>query len=116
MANKTRPINLKLRVDEAEHKLIKYIAKENGMTIQDYLLQSALHKQIIIKKIPTNELKELMIEMKRQGNNLNQLTKRLNERGYIDYRQELPRLFEEVKQTWQQLRQLNEALQNWVKS
>lgn len=115
MANKTRPINLKLRVDDAEHKLIKYIAKENGMTIQDYLLQSALNKEIVIKKIPTDELRELMLEMKRQGNNLNQLTKRLNERGYVDYRQELPRLFEEVKQTWQQLRLLAKELQNWVK-
>lgn len=116
MANKTRPINLKLRVDEAEHKLIKYIAKENGMTIQDYLLQSALHKQIIKKEIPTDELKELLLEMKRQGNNLNQLTRRLNERGFIDYKQELPQTLLGVREAWQQLRQLNEALQNWVKS
>ena len=37
-----------------------------------------------------NGLKEIYPELKRQGNNLNQRAKKLNENGYVDYKQELP--------------------------
>lgn len=51
-----------------------------------------------------------MPELKRQGTNLNQIAKRLNERGYIDYKKELPTVLDEVKMVWQSLRQYLQKL------
>lgn len=42
--------------------------------------------------IDTSVMKETLVELQRQGNNLNQLTKKLNERGFVDYKGELPTL------------------------
>ena len=53
----------------------------------------------------TDGIKELLPELKKQGANLNQLTKKLNERGYVDYKQELPQLEKELKDIWQLLKQ-----------
>ena len=49
----------------------------------------------------TDGIKEIVPELKRQGANLNQIAKRLNERGYIDYKKELPTVLDEVKMVWQ---------------
>ena len=54
--------------------------------------------------------KEIVPELKRQGANLNQIAKRLNERGYIDYKKELPTVLDEVKMVWQSLRQYLQKL------
>ena len=50
-------------------------------------------------------LKEIYPELKRQGNNLNQIAKKLNENGYVDYKQELPNTMKEVREVWQLLKQ-----------
>ena len=38
-------------------------------------------------------------------NNLNQIAKKLNENGYVDYKQELPNTMKEVREVWQLLKQ-----------
>ena len=50
-------------------------------------------------------LKELIPEMKKQGTNLNQVAKKLNENGYVDYGNVLAGTLQEVKETWQSLKQ-----------
>lgn len=60
----------------------------------------ALNKKII----NMDGLKEIFPEMKRQGVNLNQIAKKLNERQFVDYDQELGSTLKEVKETWQSLR------------
>ena len=52
-----------------------------------------------------------MPELKRQGANLNQLVKKLNERGFIDYKKELPETLGEVRAIWQLLRQYLQKLE-----
>lgn len=85
--------------EEEAEKLQKQIEK-SGLSQQEYLLKCALNKPII----NTDGIKELVPELKKQGNNLNQLTKKLNERGFVDYKQDLPQL-KELKEIWQLLRQ-----------
>ena len=109
MANKSRPIKLTVRVNEDEHKQIKDFSHALNLSIQEYLLQVLKFKTPQSKKMP-DELKEIYKELKMQGNNLNQLTRKLNERGYIDYKNELPQLEKELIKTWQSLRRYLEEL------
>lgn len=101
MANKTRPKQLSFRVSEEEYKQLQKKISESGKNQQEYILSCVLEKPIV----NTDGIKELLPEMKRQGNNLNQIAKKLNESGYVDYKQELPKTMKEVREVWQLLRQ-----------
>lgn len=89
------------RLSKEEAKELQKKIEKSGISQQDYILKSVLNKPIT----NTDGIKELIPELKRQGANLNQLVKKLNEKGYIDYKQELPQLEKELKEIWQQLKQ-----------
>lgn len=99
--NKSRPKQVMFRLSEEEVKELQKKIEKSGISQQDYILKSVLNKPIT----NTDGIKELIPELKRQGANLNQLVKKLNEKGYIDYKQELPQLEKELKEIWQQLKQ-----------
>lgn len=101
MANKSRPKQVMFRLSEEEAEKLQKKVEQSGMSQQDYILKAVLEKPIT----NTDGIKEIVPELKRQGANLNQLTKKLNERGYIDYKQELPQLEKELKEIWQLLKQ-----------
>lgn len=101
MANKSRPKQVMFRLSEEEAEKLQRKVEQSGMSQQDYILKAVLEKPIT----NTDGIKEVVPELKRQGANLNQLTKKLNERGYIDYKQELPQLKKELKEVWQLLKQ-----------
>lgn len=82
MANKSRLKQLSFRVSEEEWELLQQKISESGMNQQQYILSCVLGKEIV----NTDGIKEIVPELKRQGANLNQIAKRLNERGYIDYK------------------------------
>lgn len=99
--NKSRPKQVMFRLSEEEAKELQKKIEKSGISQQDYILKSVLNKPIT----NTDGIKELIPELKRQGANLNQLVKKLNEKGYIDYKKELPQLEKELKEIWQQLKQ-----------
>lgn len=99
--NKSRPKQVMFRLSEEEAKQFQKKVEKSGMSQQEYILKAVLEKPIT----NTDGIKEIVPELKRQGANLNQLTKKLNERGFIDYKQELPQLEKELKEVWQLLRQ-----------
>lgn len=99
--NKSRPKQLSFRVSEEEYKQFQEKVAESGKNQQEYILSCVLGKEIV----NTDAIREIVPEMKRQGANLNQLVKKLNERGYIDYKKELPMTLEEVRAVWQLLKQ-----------
>lgn len=106
MANKSRPKQLTFRVNQQELELLQSKIAESGKTQQEYILSCVLGKNIT----NTDGIKELVPELKRQGANLNQLIKKLNECGYIDYKKELPETIGEVRAVWQLLRQYLQKL------
>ena len=106
MANKSRPKQLSFRVNEKEWELLQQKISESGKTQQDFILSCVLGKEIT----NTDGIKEIVPELKRQGANLNQLVKKLNERGFIDYKKELPDTLSEVRAVWQSLRQYLQKL------
>lgn len=72
---RTRPKQVKFWVTEEELEEIKDKVNKLGMTQSEYLLRSALDKKIIV----IDGIKELVIELIREGNNLNQIAKALNQ-------------------------------------
>lgn len=107
MANKSRLKQLSFRVNEEEWELLQQKISESGKTQQDFILSCVLGKEIT----NTDGIKEIVPELKRQGANLNQLVKKLNERGFIDYKKELPETLGEVRAVWQLLRQYLQKLE-----
>lgn len=99
--NTKRKNQITFRLSDAELAIFKGKLLDAGCTQQEYLCKTALEKNIT----NTAELKELIPEMKHQGVNLNQIAKRLNERGYVDYDKHLTTTLKEVQETWLLLRQ-----------
>ena len=73
---------------------IKKKVEQSGKSQQQYIIEALTQKQVI----NTDGIKEIYPELKRQGNNLNQIAKKLNENGYVDYKHELPNTMKEVRE------------------
>ena len=83
MKNKKREITKniikKLRLTDAEWSAIEKKLKETGMTFSKFALSSMLSKKI---KVPIE--RELLVELSRHGNNLNQVAAKLNSDESLD--------------------------------
>lgn len=99
--NRSRPKQIVIRASEKEFKQIKDKVKKSKLTQNEYLLKSALDKKIVV----VDGVRDLTVELKRIGNNLNQLTRAVHE-GRIDCSKELSEVNEEMKEVWRLLRQL----------
>lgn len=89
------------RVNENEKEQILKKIDKSKLNQNEYLLKCALEKDIHV----IDGLHELTIELKRIGNNLNQLTRSVNE-GQANCSKELGAIKEELSETWQLLRLL----------
>ena len=98
--NKTRPKQLSFRVNEEEYQKLQERVQESGKTQQEYILSCVLDKKIV----NTDGIKELIPELKRIGNNLNQIAKKCNEGGVLPSEAEVREQGEELKKVWQLLR------------
>ena len=98
--NKTRPKQLSFRVSEEEYQQLQQKISESGKNQQEYILSCVLEKQIV----NTDGIKELIPELKRIGNNLNQIAKRCNEGGILPSEAEVRKQGEELNKVWQSLR------------
>ncbi len=96
--NKDRRINI--RLTKKEKNLIETKAKKCNMTVTQYIIKACLKNNIII----INGLDKVDIELRRIGNNINQLTRLANER--IITVVGLKELRMEVNNIWQLLKQL----------
>ena len=99
--NRTRPKQIVIRVSEEELAQIKKKVEQSGKSQQQYIIEALTQKQVI----NTDGIKEIYPELKRQGNNLNQIAKKLNENGDVDYKHELPDTMKEVREVWRLLKQ-----------
>lgn len=98
--NKKRPKQITFRVSQEEYEIIQKKIKKSGLKQQKFLLKMAMEKEIVF----VEGLTELLTEVKRQGNNLNQLIRKLYSNGYIDYKNELPKMEKEWEEVWQLLK------------
>lgn len=74
--SRSRPKQVKFWASEKELDQIKKKIQKSNLTQSEYLLRSALDKNILV----VEGLKEILIELSREGNNLNQISRTLNQR------------------------------------
>ena len=96
-----RNVQINIRISEAEAEQLRKKVEQSGKSQQQYIIEALTQSNIV----NLDGLKEIYPELKRQGNNLNQIAKKLNENGYVDYKQELPNIMKEVREVWQLLKQ-----------
>lgn len=99
--NRKRPKQIVIRMTEEEYAKVKMQVEKSGMKQQEYLTKAIMNKPIT----NTDGLKELIPELKRVGNNLNQLSRKANE-GIVLGNEELSRMQKELGEVWQLLRLL----------
>ena len=100
-SNRKRQKQIVIRATDKEFEQIKKKVEKSKLTQNKYLLQSALDKEINV----VEGIKDLVLETKRIGINLNQLTKLANQ-GKVDCSDELEDINGELVEVWQSLRQL----------
>ena len=69
-----RNISIPIRVTEKELQAIDANAKKAKKNRTEYMITSALGKEITV----IEDLREMIVQLKRIGNNLNQLTRKVN--------------------------------------
>ena len=98
--NRKRPKQIVIRLSEQEFEDLKIKVEQSGKTQQQYIIEALTKKRVE----NTDGLKEVAGELKRQGNNLNQIAKRLNQMDPISYGQ-FQEDIKEFTQIWQLLKQ-----------
>ena len=98
--NRKRPKQIVIRLSEQEFEDLKIKVEQSGKTQQQYIIEALTKKRVV----NTDCLKEVAGELKRQGNNLNQIAKRLNQMEPVSYGQ-FQEDIKEFTQIWQLLKQ-----------
>ncbi len=71
-----RPIQIHFRVTPKEHEIIKKKVKLSGLSMSEFARMSLMDKKIV--SAPPADFPFLIREIKRVGNNLNQVLRKLN--------------------------------------
>jgi uncharacterized membrane-anchored protein len=95
MPNRERNKQLNIRLNEEEVKVMQKNIKKSKLSQSEYIRKSILQKNIIV----IDEIKELMVELKRVGNNLNQITRMMNS-GEIKDSKELTEVKNNLENIW----------------
>lgn len=95
---RTKEKQIKFYADEKEFQQIKKQIEKSKLSQQDYLLKCALDKNIIV----IEDMKVFIGELKRIGNNLNQLTKVVNSEKILNT-EELSKMNMELSEVWKEV-------------
>lgn len=95
---------IEIRVTPEEKIKIALKSKQANQNISEYLIKSAVNNEIVV----INDLSEMVTELRRIGNNINQLTKLANSR--IITCVELDSTKKELQKIWQSLNLLTTKL------
>ena len=95
---RTKEKQIKFYADEKEFQQIKKQIEKSKLSQQDYLLKCALDKNIIV----IEDMKIFIGELKRIGNNLNQLTKVFNSEKILDT-EELSKMNMVLSEVWKEV-------------
>ena len=100
--NRTRPIQLKVRVNQQEKEIIQQKMQQLGTTnMGAYLRKMAIDGYIL--KLDMAEMKEMVSLLRRMSSNINQIAKRANETGRV-YDADLEEIQNQQEQLWTAIR------------
>ena len=102
--NKSRPNQFLFRLSDSEKELFLNKVTRSGLSQQNYVKKCVLDKPVI--SLDRAEMHKILVELSRQGNNLNQIARVLNEQSNPVLLKDISVMKEELENTWQQLRQL----------
>lgn len=119
MENRKRSKEWKMRLTEEEYQKLKAEIGKLGITCQEYGERALFHKTVLdreerkmLEKV-LEEMKEVKLQLRRIGVNLNQLAHVANATGNIGHLREIQNLQDdlnyygmEVDDVWQSLKQL----------
>lgn len=94
MTNRKRPYAYTFRATEMEREIIDEKLKASGLTMTDFIIKAITEKPVIVFE----NAGETLNELKRQGNNLNQLVK--NNYYGMAMKQELSACIAELKNAY----------------
>ena len=99
--NKSRPCQVTFRMSPEERQRLDEQIRKSGKSQQEYLIAAALEKTVV--SVPPGELRAILQEMNRVGNNINQIAKGLN-KGYYPGSERVEREIKELRELWQSLK------------
>ena len=102
MANRTRPIILRLAVTEQEKKLIEHKMKQLGTKNFGAYARKMLIDGYVIK-VDYTEQKKLAAAVSKIGININSICRRINSTGHF-YQDDIDELKEKLDLVWQSLK------------
>ncbi|MGI6154299.1 MAG: plasmid mobilization protein [Christensenellaceae bacterium] len=100
MVKRKRNRNIGIRVSDEEYRRVWRKAEKSGLSMREYLLRCLSGKEIIVKEGGL----EILRELKKQGNNLNQIAYMVNAGQISDCSAELAEIYaalREVRKEWQ---------------
>ncbi len=71
IGNRTRPFAYTFRANEKEKNLIDKAISASGLTMREFVIRAIINKPVIVIECGG----EILAELKRQGNNLNQVVR-----------------------------------------
>ena len=98
-----RTIKISVRLTEQEHSHLKQQAATAGYAMEPFI--RALVAGVELKPHPPDTYRELLREMSAIGNNINQIAKAANIRGYAR-NEDVENALELQKQLWQKVKAL----------
>ena len=102
--NRTRPIQLKVRVNQQEKEIIQQKMQQFGTNnMGAYLRKMAIDGFIL--KLDMAEMKEMLSLMRRISSNINQIAKRANETGRV-YDADLEEIQNQQEELWSSMREV----------
>ena len=102
--NRTRPIQLKVRVNQQEKEIIQQKMQQFGTNnMGAYLRKMAIDGFIL--KLDMAEMKEMLSLMRRISSNINQIAKRTNETGRV-YDTDLEEIQNQQEELWSSMREM----------
>ena len=78
--NKKRQNTAAFRLSDSERQVLKDRIKNSGMSSQEFLLRSSLERPIMNVEV----FQALLVELRKQGTNLNQIAKACNSGRQMD--------------------------------
>ena len=100
--NRTRPIQLKVRVNQQEKEIIQQKMQQLGTNnMGAYLRKMAIDGYVL--KLDMAEMKEMVLLLRRMSSNINRIAKRANETGRI-YDADLDEIQNRQEQLWTVMR------------
>ena len=98
--NKTRPNKVTVRLSDSELSDLKERIKLSGFNQQQFLSRAIFNKAMMDKE----QLHSLLIELRREGCNLNQIARACNTYKVLDDEQKIRQTIEKLEALWLCLR------------